>query len=451
MQLVLTRHRWLRFGAFCAFYFAQGVPIGLLTVAIPTWLAERGASEGAVSSYLGVVTLPWALKLVTGPFMDRFTFLAMGFRRPWVILAQGGLTLSFVALAFTGGVDGDSLAPLMAVGFVVNAFAATQDVAVDGMAIDILPLNERGRANAFMAFGQRAGFAAYGALCGTLLVHFGIAVAALVCAATLAAIFLLVAVVRERPGERLMPWTEGEATPREDAASTRLVALKLGGLRVRAPELILDLTRSLVLPMSLVLIVVEFVNRLRDGIALTVFPFFATQDLGITTETYTQFTAAVGFVGGFVGVALGPYIDRFGAQRFLALALCASAVCHFAMGFAPGLWGSMGFVVTLALLAEVFGQLVFITIIALFMNLCWNKVSASQFAVYMSLANLSRSIGSWLFAPVADRLSFAEEFVLMGVLLAASAGLLLFFNQASHARSLQRLREGSSPGLATAD
>ena len=91
------------------------------------------------------------------------------------------------------------------------------------------------------------------------------------------------------------------------------------------------------------------------------------------------------------------------------------------------------------------------TIIAWFMNLCWNKVSATQFAIYMSLANLSRSIGAWLFAPIADDLGFSEEFVLMGVLLAAAAGVLLFFNQASHARGLQRLKERSSPALATAD
>ncbi len=449
MQLVLTQHRWLRFGTFCAFYFAQGVPIGLLSVAIPAWLAEQGVSEGAVSSYLGVVTLPWALKLVTGPFMDRFTFLAMGFRRPWVIAAQGGLTLSFVALALSGDVNGDSLLPLIVVGFVINAFAATQDVAVDGMAIDVLPLNERGRANAFMAFGQRAGYAAFGALCGILLTRFGLAVAALACAATLAAIFSWAAIVRERSGERVLPWTAGDATPREDVASTRLVVLRPFGVRV--PEMLVDLVRTLVLPMSLVLILVEFVNRVRDGIAMTVFPFFATQELGISTVVYTQFTGVAGILAGLVGVAVGPFIDRSGAQRFLAFALCAAAACHFIVGLAPTLWDNMSFIVTMALLAEVCGQLVFVTIIALFMNLCWNKVSATQFAIYMSLANLSRSIGAWLFAPIADDLGFSEEFVLMGVLLAAAAGVLLFFNQASHARGLQRLKERSSPALATAD
>ena len=41
----LTETRWLRLASFTAFYFAQGVPIGLLTIALPAWLAEQGSSR----------------------------------------------------------------------------------------------------------------------------------------------------------------------------------------------------------------------------------------------------------------------------------------------------------------------------------------------------------------------------------------------------------------------
>ena len=165
MPLVLTEQRWLRFGAFCAFYFAQGVPLGLLSVAIPAWLAEQDASVGEITLYASVVSLPWAGKLIAGPFMDRFTFRPMGFRRPWVLFAQAGLTVSLIVVALTP-FQVDAIVPLMVVGFVTNAFAATQDDAVDGMAIDVLPVNERGRANAFMAFGQVAGSSSLGRSAG---------------------------------------------------------------------------------------------------------------------------------------------------------------------------------------------------------------------------------------------------------------------------------------------
>ena len=152
MDLVLSERRWLRLSSFTAFYVAQGVPIGLVGALLP-WLVAEGYSEAEVAWFATWVTAPWAIKLLAGPVMDRFTVPSMGFRRPWALAAQVGLVLALVALA-AAGAAGSSLVALTAAGFVINMFAATQDVAVDGMAIDILPLNERGRANAFMAFGQ---------------------------------------------------------------------------------------------------------------------------------------------------------------------------------------------------------------------------------------------------------------------------------------------------------
>lgn len=426
-RLVLSEHRWLRFGAFCAFYFAQGVPIGLLSVAIPAWLAQEGATVGDLARFTAIVSAPWGFKLIAGPFMDRFKFLPMGFRRPWVMGAQGGLVISFLALAAMGHMDPEFLLPFMAMGFVINAFSATQDVAVDGMAIDILPEGERGRANAFMAAGQVAGFSAYGALCGTLLPLVGLPVTALVCAVTVAAIFVLVAVVRERPGERRLPWTPGAAAVRGEVAE-----LSIAGI-------FRDLVRALFLPMSLLLIAVEFLNRVRDGIAVAVLPKFAVDEIGVTAAEYSQFISLLGLIAAVVGVLLGPLIDRQGAKRFLMLSLVVSAMCHIAAGLLTEFWQDMDFIVALYLVGAVASQLIFVAIIALFMNLCWTTVAATQFSVYMALANVSRTVGGLLFAPVADELSYSQDFLIMGGLLALAALSLVFFDQASHTRRLGRL------------
>ena len=427
MPLVLTEHRSLRFGAFCAFYFAQGVPLGLLSVAIPAWLAEQQASVGELALFTSVVSLPWAGKLIAGPFMDRFTFLPMGFRRPWVLFAQAGLTVSLVVLALTP-FDVDAIAPLMVVGFVTNAFAATQDVAVDGMAIDVLPMNERGRANAFMAFGQVAGSSSFGALCGTLLPVIGLAMTASLCAITVAAIFLFVAVVRERPGERLLPWSSGEAVARVEVAASRMIDNSL------------DLFRVLVLPMSLLLVAAAFAYFLRGGMVTPVYTAFAVQDLGMSGAEYSRLASGMGFAAAVIGVAIGPYIDRFGARRFLMGALVTGAVCHLVAGLVadgftdPVLFGC------LAAIVYIVGQVVFITVIALFMNLCWTKVAATQFAVYMALANVGMASGGFMFYPVADHLTFGQDFLIMAVLFAISAVGLLFFSEARHLRRLEELK-----------
>lgn len=438
-RLVLTESRRLRFGSFSALYFAQGVPIGLLSIAIPNWLAQHGATQGQIATFVLWIGLPWALKLFIGPFMDRFTFLPMGFRRPWVIALQGGLVLSMLVLAVVGvgfehGADG-SLVALTAAGTLVNTFAATQDVAVDGMAIDVLPENERGRANAFMGFGQTTGRAALGALCGTLLAMGGIAAGALACAVTVAVVFVLATVLRERPGERLLPWTEGAAAPRQQAPPRMLANLGSVG-------------RALVLPMSLVAIGVEFVSRIRDGAATALFPVLATQGLGIEAEQFSHIQSIVGFSAAVLAVCLGPAIDAFGAKRLLLLSLFSSAAVHLVAGLAPVLWENQASVLALFCLSEALTQLVFVCVIALFMNLCWRPVAATQFAVYMALANLGRSTGAGLLALIEGHLDDAQLLLAMAGLLAVAGALLLLFNEEAHKRRLGRLDErlvGSGP------
>lgn len=435
MTLVLAEQRWLRLSSFTAFYFAQGVPIGLIMAIVP-WLSQEGVSAQDIAWYSTVVALPWAFKLLAGPFMDRFTAPAMGFRRPWALAAQGGLVLAFVALALAAP-TADTLVALMAFGFLINTFAATQDVAVDGMAIDILPEDERGRANAFMGFGQTMGVAAFQAACGFLLVRVGVGGAAVACGIMVGVIFALVAMVRERVGEKLMPWSEGRPALVERAQS------------VRFKEILRDLVRVLFLPMSLLLVLVEFLARVRDGIAIVVFPVIAVQELGFDAETYAAFDAAAGLVAAVVGVAVGPFIDRHGARRYLMGALVLAAIAHAAFALLTPLWHDQAFVIALGLVAKILGQIVFVAVIALFMTLCWTKVAATQFAIYMSLANLSRTIGSALLALVTVHMSYSMEFLAMAVLLAASAAVLLLFDGQQHSERLKAVTASAPVGAST--
>ena len=94
---------FLRIILILALLLITGVPHGLLAISIPVWLASQGVSAGDIGSYLAVIVLPWAFKLVTGPFMDRYQFIPMGRRRPWVLGAQLGLSVSLLALMMIVG------------------------------------------------------------------------------------------------------------------------------------------------------------------------------------------------------------------------------------------------------------------------------------------------------------------------------------------------------------
>ena len=61
-SLVLTQSAGVRYATGSLMYFAQGIPQGLLGIALPAWLASEGASGGDIGSYLAIIALPWAFK-----------------------------------------------------------------------------------------------------------------------------------------------------------------------------------------------------------------------------------------------------------------------------------------------------------------------------------------------------------------------------------------------------
>ena len=426
-SLVLTSKRWIRFAAFTLFYFAQGIPIGLFSVAMPIYLAHAGATLEELSRYGGIIGLPWAFKLIVGPFMDRFTFLPMGFRRPWVIVSQTGLVATMVTFMIVSLPADPSFLVLTWFAFACNVFAASQDVAVDGMAIDILKEDERGRANAFMGFGQRVGFSAFGAVSGFLLVNVNVAAAAGAASLSLTLVWITAIVTRERSGEKLLPWTTGETSKVEHRREATFSGV------------LVDLVRVLFLPMSLILVLMEFLNRFNDGIALSVYPKYAQEILNVATDDYSYFIGIVGLVAAVVGVIVGPFIDKHGIKRFLFWSLLAGSIVHVAAWICSSQGAGLGTMSALYVVATVVGQIIFVTTIAIFMTICWSRIAATQFAIYMSLANLSRSIGAFLFSFVAAHVSIHVDFLLMATFLVLSAITVIFFDVEKHRARLGAL------------
>ena len=208
LNFILADSTRVRYATGSFMYFAQGIPQGLLAIAIPVWLAGQGVSAGDIGSYLAVIVLPWAFKLVTGPIMDRYEFLAMGRRRPWVLGAQLGLSVSLLGLILIEN-PAEQVGLLMIIGMLINSFAATQDVAVDGMSIDLTPVREQGRLNAFMSFGKAIGWASTAAVMGVLVSSFGLGTAAIVASSVSALGVVVMLFVLERDGERVLPWSKG--------------------------------------------------------------------------------------------------------------------------------------------------------------------------------------------------------------------------------------------------
>ncbi|MFZ1593427.1 MAG: hypothetical protein WAT27_15150, partial [Chitinophagales bacterium] len=134
----LSENKLLRYFNFVALYFAQGIPEGMLALGIPAWMAMNGKTPGEISAFAIIIVLPWSFKFIAAPMMDRYTYLPMGRKRPWVLVGQLGLVLSCINMAFVPD-PLNNLNQLMIAAFFVSCFGAFQDIATDGMAVDLIP------------------------------------------------------------------------------------------------------------------------------------------------------------------------------------------------------------------------------------------------------------------------------------------------------------------------
>ena len=135
-------------------YFAQGLPFGFFTQAVPVVLREGGASLPLVGAS-SMLALPWALKFLWAPAVDACWSPAVGRRRSWILPLQA-LTVS-VLLALAAADPTRAIAWLAAGMFVTSLLASTQDVATDALAVELVPPAEHGIANGVQVGAYRFG------------------------------------------------------------------------------------------------------------------------------------------------------------------------------------------------------------------------------------------------------------------------------------------------------
>lgn len=410
---VLSRSPRLRYATGAMMYFAQGIPQGLLAIAIPAWLVTQDVGPAQIGSYLAVIALPWAFKLVTGPVMDRFEYLPMGRRRPWVLAAQLGLALSLLSLMLVES-PAEQIGLLMLLGVLINSFAATQDVAVDGMAIELTPVREQGRLNAFMSFGKSIGWAVTAAVSGVMLVSFGLSVTAIAAASVAGLMLLYMLIVLERDGEKILPFGAGKA------ASVHRPGGSFG-------EVFKGINKVLWARASLLVIAIMFFDGLIYGYGHALMPIAAVKLFGFTSSQWSQLVAIMGLVGAGAALAIGPLIDRLGAKRMLTLTISLVGVHALLLAQTQHLWQDTLYVRVMLSLWVMMLPIVMVSVLALAMAICSSTLSATQFAIYMSVANLGGAAGSKLYGVLSEDVSYVQSYTLLALLVLAMVLVLLFY------------------------
>lgn len=176
-------------------YFAQGLPFGFFGQAVPVLLRQGGTSLTLIG-FSNLVALPWALKFLWSPLLDRPALRA---HRGRVVFAIQVVTLG--ALLAVAAVDPATSMPALLAGvLLVNLLCATQDIATDALAVDGLKPAQRGLANGLQVGGYRVGMVVGGGFLLALVEDWGWAQAVSVLAGLLAVASFPAVLLRVRPG-----------------------------------------------------------------------------------------------------------------------------------------------------------------------------------------------------------------------------------------------------------
>lgn len=399
-NLVLTENPVLRYLTFSALYLAQGIPEGITFFAIPAWLAMNGKTPIEIANFVAVIGIPWSFKILIAPLMDRYTILAMGRKRPWIIFGQLGLILSFLSISFVTD-PLNNINGLMISGFFISFFGAFQDVATDGMAIDVVPIREQARANGLM-WGSKIIGTSLSLLIGTFLINLlGFSTAVSLLSIAVAFIVLVPICFRERKGEKIMPWTKGEAS--DQAENAQLESWK---------QIFKSLLKVVLLPSTIFMVFASFILGLMYGLIDTLLPIFTIQELGWNNTEYSQVYSTTTIIGGLFGMFVGgALVDFFGDKRMITIYLTVITLLIMGMAFCSNIWDNDRTIFGFILLYYLFYTFLTIGMFAASMKLCWTAVAATQFTLFMALSNMGRAVGSGLVGTLKDLMSWDYVFI----------------------------------------
>jgi MFS transporter, PAT family, beta-lactamase induction signal transducer AmpG len=376
--------------------FASGLPLALTGGTLQAWLTVEGVDIKTIA-WFSWIGLPYLLKFLWSPAMDRFVPPFLGRRRGWILMGQLGLVIGIAAMAL--GSPNDSLWFIGATALWVAFSSASQDIVIDAYRTDLLPQHERGMGAAVNVLGYRIAMLASGGFALILADQIGWKSTYLVMAGVMALTMIVTLLAPEPESPARAPRTLGEAVvgPLKD-----LIGRKG----------------------ALTLFLLVMLYKFGDALAGTLTTAFLIRGVGFTPTDVGVVNKGLGLAALLVGALVGGVLlAKLSLVRALLLFGALQAVSN--LSFAWLAWAGKSypllvFTVAFENLASGMGTAAFV---ALVMALCHRSYSATQYALLSALASLGRILFGPLTGTLVQQFGWGQFFVL--TFFAALPGLVL--------------------------
>jgi PAT family beta-lactamase induction signal transducer AmpG len=397
-QSVLQVFQSRKMAALLFLGFASGLPLFLTSKTLQAWMTVEGVDLKSIGLF-SLVGLPYSLKFLWSPFLDRFVPPFLGRRRGWLILTQGALLLAIGAMALQ---NPSQALQLLAINALIIAFlSATQDIAFDAYRTDVLETYEMGAGAAVAVLGYRIALLITGSLALILADRIPwptvyLLLAVLMAIGMVTALWAPEPELRDRPPESL-----------RDAVTLPFIEFfqRLGAVR------------------GALILVFIVLYKLGDALVNNMSTPFLLKT-GFTQTDIGAIQGGMGLLATIVGVlAGGAVLSKLGINRSLWVFGGLQAVSNLAYLGLSQVGRDYSFMVIAINIENFCAGLGTAAFVAFLMSLCNQRFSATQFALLSSLMAVSRDI---LVAPaggIVEAIGWPLFFVLS--LVAALPGLLL--------------------------
>ncbi len=378
--------------------FSSGLPLFLTQRTLQAWLTTAGVDLSTIG-FFSLMGLPYSLKFLWSPVVDRYTFPLFGRRRSWILMTQAGLA---AGIAVASGAKPEMNLQFVAVtAFVIAFFSATQDIAFNAYQADILEKHETGAGAGLGVLGYRMAMIFTGSLILVIAQHFGWPFAYRV----LVAVMLpLMAACVWAPEPRLIvnpPETLFEA--------------------VRMPFEEFFRRKGLLHGVLILLFVIIY--PLGDSMIMNMTTSFLLQT-GFTLSEVGTIQTGVGLAATMLGVVIGgAVLSRIGMNRSLWVFGAFQAVSNIAYFVLAEVGRSYPVMVATIIIENLCQGLATAGLVGFLMSLCNKRFSATQYALLSSVLAVGRDVAAAPSGLLAKTVGWPAFFLLSFV--AALPGLAL--------------------------
>ncbi len=343
--------------------FSSGIPLALTGGTLQAWMAVVGVDLRTIGIF-SLVGLPYTLKFLWSPLMDRYVPPWLGRRRGWMISTQIALLLGIVAMAYSS--PQDSVRVVAALALFVAFASASQDIVVDAYRTDVLLEVERGAGTAVYVTGYRIAMLVSGALALILSDRIG-----------WQSTYLLMGVVMVvgMLGALFGPEPDLQARPPTSLREAVWGPLKDFFSRTGAGPILLFVV----------------LYKLGDAYAGTLTTAFLIRGVGFSPTDVGTVNKGLGLISVIVGATIGgSLMVRLGLFRSLLFFGMLQAVSNLSFMVLAWMGKSYPMMIFAVAFENFSGGMGTSAFVAFLMGLCNHRYSATQFALLSSLAVLGR-------------------------------------------------------------